>query len=95
VHSIGPDGPRPGAGATPPLRTSGRSVSEARTVRDGAEGLLLCSRHGFRLSRGTSSRRRDRRMCLGVGRPHKTPLVDVEPKRDEDLREREAKLGLN
>jgi hypothetical protein len=35
------------------------------------------------------------RVCLGIGRPPKTPLVDVEAKRGEDLRLREAKLGLN
>jgi hypothetical protein len=33
--------------------------------------------------------------CLGVGRPPKMPLVDVEPKRGEDSRWRKAKLGLN
>jgi hypothetical protein len=46
-----PDGPRPGAGAAPPLRTSGRFTPGAQTVRDGAEGLLrrsldLASREG-------------------------------------------------
>jgi hypothetical protein len=35
-------------------------------------------------------------VCLGVDRPPKTSLVDVEPKRGEEReREREAKLGLN
>jgi hypothetical protein len=33
-------------------------------------------------------------VCLGVGRPPKTSLVDVEPKRGEDLRYRGAKLEL-
>jgi hypothetical protein len=33
-------------------------------------------------------------VCLGVGRPHKAPLVDVEPKRGEASRCRKAKLGL-
>jgi hypothetical protein len=35
---------------------------------------------------GTSSGRRDPRLCLGIGRTPKTPLIDVEPKKDEDLR---------
>jgi hypothetical protein len=77
---------RPSAGATPPLCTSGRSTPESRTVRDGAEGLLLRSRSRSRLLEGTPSGRRDCRVCLGVGRPPKMPLVDVEPKRDKDLR---------
>jgi hypothetical protein len=49
VRSTGPDGPRPGAGTTPPLRTSVRSAPRARTVRDGAEGLLLRSRTRSRM----------------------------------------------
>jgi hypothetical protein len=85
VRGIGSDGPRPGAGATPLLRTSGRSTPGARMVYDGADGLLR-SRPRSRLSGGTPSGRRDRRVCLAVGRPPKTPLVDVEPKRGEDLR---------
>jgi hypothetical protein len=86
VCDTGPDGPRPGVGATPPLCTSGRSAPRARIVRDGAEGLLLCSRPRSRLLGGTPSGRRDPRVCLGVGRPPKTPLIDVKPKRGEDLR---------
>jgi hypothetical protein len=35
---------------------------------------------------GPPSGRRDPRLCLGIGRPPKTPLIDVEPKRGEDLR---------
>jgi hypothetical protein len=80
------NGPWPGAGAIPPLRTTGRSAPGARTVRNGAEGLLLHSRPRSRLLGGTASGRRDRRACLSVGIPPKTPLVDVEPKRGEDLR---------
>jgi hypothetical protein len=34
----------------------------------------------------TSSGRRDHMVCIGVGRPSKTSLVDVELKRAEDLR---------
>jgi hypothetical protein len=33
-------------------------------------------------------------VCFGVGRPPKTPLIDIEPKIGEDLRQREAKLEL-
>jgi hypothetical protein len=72
-------------GAAPPLRTSGQSVPGARTVRDGAEGLLHI-RPRSRLPRGIPSGRMYLRVCLGMGRALKTPLVDVEPKRGEDLR---------
>jgi hypothetical protein len=75
-----------GIGVAPSLRTSGRSVPGARMVRDGAEDCLLCSRPRSRLPGGTPSERTDARVCLGIGRPPKTPLVDVEPRRGEDLR---------
>jgi hypothetical protein len=80
VRGIGPDGVRPGARETRPLRTSKRSAPRAQTVRDGTEGLLR-NRPRSRLPGGTPSERRDCRVCLGIGRPPKTPLVDVEPKR--------------
>jgi hypothetical protein len=86
VRGTGSDGPRPGAGAAPPMRTSGRSAPGARTIRNGAEGLLLHSGPRSRLPGGIPSERRDPTICLGIGRPLKTPLVDVEPKRGEDLR---------
>jgi hypothetical protein len=66
--------------------TSGRSALGARTVHNGAEGLLLHSRPRSHLPGGTPSGRRDPRVCLGIDRPPKMPLVDVEPKRSEDLR---------
>jgi hypothetical protein len=75
-----------GTGAAPSLHTSGRPAPGARTVRDGAEDRLLLSRPKSRLPGETPSERRDPRVCLGVGMPPKTPLVDVEPKRGEDLR---------
>jgi hypothetical protein len=75
-----------GIGAAPSLCTSGRSVPVARMVHDGAEDCLLCSRPRSRLPGWTPSERRDTRVCLGIGRPSKTPLVDVEPRRGEDLR---------
>jgi hypothetical protein len=55
VRNIVLDGQRLGAGASPPMRTSGRSTRKARTVRDGAEGLLLRSRLRSRLLGGTPS----------------------------------------
>jgi hypothetical protein len=82
------------AAATHSLRTSGWSASVARTVHDGAEDRFFRSRPRSRLSRGTMSARRDLRVCLGVGRPPKTYLVEVETKRCEDSRWRKAKLGL-
>jgi hypothetical protein len=36
---------------------------------------------------GTPSWRRDHRVYLGIDRPPKTPLNDVEPERGEDQRE--------
>jgi hypothetical protein len=74
-----------GAEVAPPLRTSRWSAPGARTVRDGAESRLLNNRLRSCLLGGTPSGRRDSRVCLGVGRPPKTPLIDVEPKRGEDL----------
>jgi hypothetical protein len=69
ICGTGPDGLRPGAGATPPLHASERSAPRARTVCDGAYGLLLHSRPSSRLPRGNPSGRRDPRVCLGVDRP--------------------------
>jgi hypothetical protein len=65
-------------------RRTGSSSAYVRTVRDGAEGRLLRIRPISRLPGGTLSGRRHPRVCLGIGRPHKTPLFDVEPKRGED-----------
>jgi hypothetical protein len=55
-------------------------------VRNSAEGHLLRSRSRSRLSGGIPSGRRDHRVCLGVGRPSKTSLVDVELNRGQDSR---------
>jgi hypothetical protein len=71
-------------GAAPSLHTSERSVHRARTIHDGAEGRFLHSIPRFLLSGRTLSGRRELRVCLGVGRPPKTPLIDVEPTRGED-----------
>jgi hypothetical protein len=61
-------------------------MPKARTVRDDAEDHLLRSRPRSPLLGETPSGRRGSRVCLGINRPPKTPLVDVEPKRDEDSR---------
>jgi hypothetical protein len=72
-----------GTRAPPPLRTSRRFAPGAWMVRDGAECRLLRSRPRSCLPGGTPSGRRDPRVCLGVGRPPKTPLVDVETRVEE------------
>jgi hypothetical protein len=51
-----------------------------------AQKGFLCNRSRFCLSGGIPSGRRDPRVCLGIGRPPKTSLVDVESKRGKDLR---------
>jgi hypothetical protein len=86
VRGTEADGMRPSTGAAPPLHTSGRPTPGAQTVCDGEEGHLLHSRPRSRLPGRTPPGRRDPRVCLGIGRPPKTPLVDVESKRCEDLR---------
>lgn len=40
------------------------------------------------------SGRRGPKLCLGIGMPPNTPLVDVEPTRGEDSRWEKDKLGL-
>jgi hypothetical protein len=86
---------------TPSLRKSGKSaprlrwsVPGARTVCDGAEGHLFAAYLDLASREGHPLGRRDPRVCLSVGRPSKTPLVDVEPKRREHSRWRKDKLGL-
>jgi hypothetical protein len=84
VRSIGPDGPRPGAGAAP--RLDGPRLWLGRSVMVQSVFFLLYSRPRSHLIGGTPSGRRHPRVCLGIGRLVKTPLVDEEPKRGEDLR---------
>jgi hypothetical protein len=83
VRGTGPDGPRP-------ERCSKSSSAYFRMVRawalmayDGAECRLLRSIPRSHLPGGTSSRRRDPKVCLGIDRPPNTSLVDVELKRFE------------
>jgi hypothetical protein len=54
-------------------------------VRDGVKGRIFRSRPRSRLLGGTLSGRRDPRVCLGISRPSKTPLFDVELKKSEVL----------
>jgi hypothetical protein len=75
-----------GTRAAPSLRTSGRSALGAQTVRNAAKGRLLRSRPRSRLPGGTPLVRRNHRVCLEIDKPLKTPLIDVEPKRDENSR---------
>ena len=79
------------------MRTDGSALCEARTVCDLAQrlGFLLDESDVLRVCRdgevhrrrldlaqgGTPSGRRDPRVCLRIGRPPRTPLNDVEPKR--------------
>jgi hypothetical protein len=62
VHSLGPDGPRPGAGARVSCLTAGRSA-RAQVRRKIAGGTWIS------LPGGTPSGRRDPRGCLDSGRP--------------------------
>jgi hypothetical protein len=61
-------------------------VPRTRTLRDGIDGRLHHSGPRSHPPGGTLSGKRDRRVCLEVDRPPKTPLVVVELKRGEDLR---------
>jgi hypothetical protein len=56
-----------------------------RTVRACAGATEFADGAWISLLGGTPSGRRDPRLYLGIGRPPKTPLIDVEPKRGEDL----------
>jgi hypothetical protein len=102
VRGTGPDGPwtgcrndssfayvrtvrELGVGMTPPLRMSGRSVLGSYGPR-WRRASYSSQQTRSRLLGGTSSGRRDHRVCFGVDRPSKTSLVDVERKRCEDLR---------
>jgi hypothetical protein len=82
----GTAGPRHTVGRSATWHRSNSSSAYVRTVHDGVEGLLLRSRPTSHLLRGAPSGRRDPKVCLGVGRLPKTSLVDIESKRDEDLR---------
>jgi hypothetical protein len=61
----GTDGLRPGAGEAPPLTMSILSASRARTVHDGAEGLLR-SRPRSRLLGVISQKNVDQKLIFGA-----------------------------
>jgi hypothetical protein len=81
VHDTGPDGPRPGAGATPPLHTSVRSTPGAG--RSAIAPMVFFSAKNPRTRPwrdpidGESSKG-----LLRVGRLPGAPLIGVEPSRD-------------
>jgi hypothetical protein len=65
-------------------RKSGSSLLMSHTVRVCTRATTFANNTWISLLGGTSSRRRDPRVCLGVGRPPKTSPDDVETKRGED-----------
>jgi hypothetical protein len=77
-HWNEPHGGAPYGGTDGPRHRARRSVPVAQTTRNGAEGRLIRSRPRSRLLGGTPSGRRDPRVCLGVGRPPKMLLVNIE-----------------
>jgi hypothetical protein len=81
VRGIGSDGPRPGAGATPPLRMPGRSTSRAR--RSAIVQRVFFSTKNPRTHLGTDPvEGESSKAWLLVGRPPGAPLIGVESKRD-------------
>jgi hypothetical protein len=56
----------------------------AYSLRECAGAAAFANSTWISLSRGTPSKRRDPSVCLGIGRPPKAPLYDVEPERGED-----------
>jgi hypothetical protein len=81
VRGTGPDDPRPGAGAAPPLHTSGRSAPGAGRSAIAHRVFFSAknprTRPGTDLVEGESSKG-----LLQVGRPPGAPLIGVEPSRD-------------
>jgi hypothetical protein len=95
IRDQGSDGPRPGTRAGVPCLTAVRSAPTGRTVCACAGAAKVTGGAWILLPGGTSSGRRDPRGCLGSGRPTKTPLIDVEPKRSGEFEDWNTKLGLN
>jgi hypothetical protein len=88
----GADGPRPEARGRDLAQGRGSCLT-SRTVHAWWPNSSRVRRGGGvrrqRLDlapRRAPSGRRDLRLCLGIGRPPKTPLIDIEPMRGEDLR---------
>jgi hypothetical protein len=84
VCGQGSDGQRPGTEARVPACRAGQSVRGGQTVRVCAGAVEFADDVWISLPRGTPTGRRDPRVCLGISRPPKTPLNDIEPKRGED-----------
>jgi hypothetical protein len=79
-----PDSPRPSTGAGfLPDEPDGTRLMTGRSTR--AQGWRSSSTAPKSRSREGPVGRRNPRLCLGIGRPSKTPLIDVEPERGEDL----------
>lgn len=71
------DGPRPGTEARVSVSRAGRSA-RAQRQRSSPYSTWIS------LPGETPSGRSDLRVCLGIGRPPKTPLNNVEPENYED-----------
>jgi hypothetical protein len=84
VCGQGLDGPRPTIRARVSAWRAGRSVSGGRTVHACAETTGLANSTWILLLGGTPSGRKDLMVCLGISRPSKTSLNDVESERDEN-----------
>lgn len=59
-------------------------MSVGRMVFACAGAAEITDHVGISLPRETPLGRKDPRVCLGIGRPPKMSLNDVEPERDED-----------
>jgi hypothetical protein len=81
----GADGPRPGAGWSTTWRRGWCFCLTSRTIRAYAEAAEFADGAWISLPGGTPLGRRDPRLCLGIGRPPKKSLIDIEPERVEDL----------
>jgi hypothetical protein len=88
----GADGPRPRTGWSTTWRRGKSSCLTSRTVRawwlDGPcvrkSGRVRWQHLNLALGRDPSGKR-DPRLCLKIGRPPNTPLIEVEHERGEDL----------
>jgi hypothetical protein len=89
VSGLRPNGPRPAAGAGSSLRQTRQSTPVGRTVHVCADTSR--SPTAPRSDPGRDHVREERSyVCLGIGRPSKTSPDDVESKRDEDFKVKNA-----
>jgi hypothetical protein len=88
VRGTGLDGPRSGAGATPPLHASGRSVPRAERSSPRAKRSAITQRVFFSSKNPRTRPGRDSvegesfKAFLRVGRPPGAPLISLESKRE-------------